>query len=400
MAPFSVSQGSSTVEISSTVSGFTQNSPYRYYFGNASATSSDSVTITLGDGAGVRLTDFNEITSSSSSSGNVIGIPSTPQAGFENSFNIIGGLGFAATFDVYDANSNLLLLNDYRPQNTSYIRPYARFGYTNGRLTIDAPRQGGVFGSASINTNGNGQFSPNPSFYVGGDAGTSVNQYVSGGGATPWVFSLTVPAPPPVVCFCKGTLIKTAEGKEVPIQELRIGDHIATSKGPLPIKWIAKRTAWKQRSTESEYEEALPVKIQAGSLGDGIPSQDLLVSRCHGMWIDGRVVNAKFLENGVNIYQVSEAEFPECVQYLHLEFDEEVLVEANSALACSYVNLNNRRHFDNYPEFISRYRCADLTASSVIKSGPRNRPSLKGHKDRTRRGWMSSGCPSDSYVQN
>jgi hypothetical protein len=85
-----------------------------------------------------------------------------------------------------------------------------------------------------------------------------------------------------------------ADGYEVPIQELRIGGRIATSKGPLPIKWIAKRTVWKQRTNELDYKKALPVRIQAESLGDGIPLNDLLVSRCHGIWIDGRVVNASF----------------------------------------------------------------------------------------------------------
>jgi hypothetical protein len=191
-----------------------------------------------------------------------------------------------------------------------------------------------------------------------------------------------------------------ADGSAVPIQDLRIGDQIASSKGPLPIKWIAKRTVWKQRASRSEYKKALPVRIQAGSLGDGIPCNDLLVSRCHGIWVDGKVVNASFLENDVNIAQASEAEFSGCIQYYHLEFDEEVLVEANGALACSYVNLNNRRYFDNYPEFISRYCSADLTANNVIRSGPRNRPSLEGHKERVRRAWTSFGCKSESHARN
>jgi hypothetical protein len=112
------------------------------------------------------------------------------------------------------------------------------------------------------------------------------------------------------------------------------------------------------------------------------------------------VVNASFLENGVNIAQVSEEDFPDCIQYFHLEFDDEVLVEAYGALACSYVNMNNRRFFDNYPEFISRYCSADLTADNVIRSGPRNRPSLEGHKDRVRRAWTSFGCTSDSHARN
>jgi hypothetical protein len=72
-----------------------------------------------------------------------------------------------------------------------------------------------------------------------------------------------------------------------------------------------------------------------------------LVSRCHGIWADGRVVNASFLENGITITQVTEEELPDCIQYYHLEFEEEVLVEANGAFACSYVNRSNRRFFDN-----------------------------------------------------
>ena len=213
-------------------------------------------------------------------------------------------------------------------------------------------------------------------------------------------YEFTFPSPSAPVCFLIGTLIRMADGSEVPIQELRIGGRIATSKGPLPIIWIAKRTVWKQRASRSEYKKALPVRIQAGSLGDGIPCNDLLVSRCHGIWVDGKVVNASFLENDVNIAQASEAEFSGCIQYYHLEFDEEVLVEANGALACSYVNMNNRRYFDNYPEFISRYCSADLTANNVIRSGPRNRPSLEGHKERVRRAWMPPGSTSGSHACN
>ena len=213
-------------------------------------------------------------------------------------------------------------------------------------------------------------------------------------------YEFTLPSPSAPVCFLIGTLIRMADGSEVPIQELRIGCRIATSKGPLPIKWIAKRTVWKQRASRSEYKKALPVRIQAGSLDDGIPCIDLLVSRCHGIWVDGKVVNAICLENGVNIVQTSVHEFPDCIQYFHLEFEEEVLVEANGALACSYANENNRRYFDNYPEFISRYCNADFSASSSINSGPRNRPSIQGHKERVKRSWISSKFLNDSHVPN
>jgi hypothetical protein len=407
MANYTVTQGTSAIQISSTAVGFSQNSAYRYYLSDGiNSQLSDSFNIGFADGSGIRLTDFSQIASSSLPSRNSVGIPGSAEGGFGNSFNIIGGQNFNATFDIYDLNSGALLVDNYQPQEfvNGYLTPYARLGYTSGQLTVGGARSTGL-NNASIETSGLGSFIANsPTSYVAGAGytataatGQASPQYISGGaaaggaGGAPWVFSLSVPTPSSSsapVCFVIGTLIKTADGTEAPIQELRIGDQIATSKGPLPIKWIAKRTVWKQRARRSEYRKALPVRIEAGSLGVGIPRKDLLVSRCHGIWVDGRIVNASFLENGINIAQVSEEDYPECIQYYHLEFDEEVLVEANCALACSYVNMNNRRYFDNYPEFISLYCSADLTARSLIRTGPRNRPSLDGHKDRVRRAWM------------
>lgn len=201
------------------------------------------------------------------------------------------------------------------------------------------------------------------------------------------------------VCFCSGTVIRTANG-EVSIEHLKIGDVVATSKGPMPVKWIARRTIFKALVEDDFYFSALPMVIRAHSLEDGVPNKDLYVSESHGIYADGKIVNASFLGNGLTIFKASPDDFKKSIQYFHLEFQEEVLVEANGALACSYVNRNNRRYFDNYPEFISRYCSADLTANNVIRSGPRNRPSLQGHKDRVRRAWMSPGCMSGTHDFN
>ncbi|MEB3173438.1 MAG: Hint domain-containing protein [Cyanobacteriota bacterium] len=201
------------------------------------------------------------------------------------------------------------------------------------------------------------------------------------------------------VCFCSGTEIRTALG-EVPIELIKVGDVVATSKGFMPVKWVARRTISKPLVGDDFYISALPMVIRANSLEDGVPNKDLYVSESHGIYADGKIVNASFLGNGLTISKASPDDFKASIQYLHLEFEEEVLVEANGALACSFVNRNNRRYFDNYPEFISRYFSTDLTASSVIRSGPRNRPSLQGHKDRVKRAWMSSGCTSDSHAHN
>jgi hypothetical protein len=64
MATYSVTQGSSTIQISSTAAGFTQNSnPYQYYLNDLGASNaSDSFIITFGDGTSIRFTDFNNFT--------------------------------------------------------------------------------------------------------------------------------------------------------------------------------------------------------------------------------------------------------------------------------------------------------------------------------------------------
>ena len=188
------------------------------------------------------------------------------------------------------------------------------------------------------------------------------------------------------VCFCAGTAIRTAKG-EVPIELLKIGDVVATSKGPLPVKWIAKRTVCKALVEDDFYRSALPMVIRANSLEDGVPNKDLYVSESHGIYADGKIINACFLENGLTITKASPDEFKTSIQYFHLEFDDEVLVSANNAFACSYVNTGNRRSFDNYPEFISMHGDAGISVKSTLCGANRNQPSMRGHKIRVARSW-------------
>lgn len=218
---------------------------------------------------------------------------------------------------------------------------------------------------------------------------------IDGGGATPnatgaLVYSLYATPSSQAICFIKGTLILTSDGSEKAIEDLRIGDYIFTSSGPLPIKWIAKQTVRRRSLPAEKYAEFIPVRIEAGSLGNNIPKADLLVSEAHGIHVDRKIVNATFLINQLNIYKDNPGVYQEAIHYFHLEFDDEVLVVANGAEACSYKNENNRRNFDNYPEFVSLYVDADATVSSSIANSPRNCPSLLGHKQRVRRSWQAA----------
>ena len=202
------------------------------------------------------------------------------------------------------------------------------------------------------------------------------------------VFSLY--GTPTPVCFCSGTFIRIADGTEKMINHIRIGDYICTSKGVLPVKWIAKRTIRRSFVQLDAYLQALPVKISAGSIDVNIPAIDLYVSETHGICVDDRIVNASFLINDLNITKTSLGEFPSHVSYYHLEFEEEVFVVANGLKACSYVNIGNRRSFDNYAEFIRLYVNLNSSVRTRISNCARNQPSLIGHKSRIRRSWNAS----------
>ena len=214
--------------------------------------------------------------------------------------------------------------------------------------------------------------------------------------ATQLVFSLYGTSP--AVCFSSGTFILMADSTARKIQELEIGDRVYTSKGPMPIKWVAMRTIRRSAVPLDTYLQALPIKIGAGSIDANIPTVDLYTSEHHGIGVDDRIVNAAFLTNDLNIIKTRLQDFPHEIKYYHLEFEEEVFVLANGAKACSYVNCGNRNTFDNYVEFISLYLNLGISAKSRISNAPRNQPSLRGHKSRVRRSWSAS--PHTPQISN
>jgi hypothetical protein len=364
---YSVTQSGTTVQISSSAAGFTQNSAYQYYLNSANLSlSTDSHIVTFGDGASIRLTDFSEIPGiGSSSTVSVVGIPATAEGGFDNSVNIIGGGGFLSTFDIYDNVSGSLLIDDYQPQGGigEYFQPYAQFGYTNSSssLTVRAPRTSVSGAGASIGADGLGSFTRSIGSYVGGVSGTPGSQYVSGGGASPWVFSLTSPTPTPVpICFVKGTLIHVGGGVYNQIEDLRTGDWIETSRGIKRIKWVAIKHY--PPSVIKQFPQVLPVRILANALGDQVPFADLYVSQKHAILLNGKAYGARGLVNGRTITLVDHWDNPNGLDYLHLEFATSETIDAQGVESTSFVSVGNRSEFDNASEYEILY--GDLDAPS------------------------------------
>ncbi len=115
-------------------------------------------------------------------------------------------------------------------------------------------------------------------------------------------------------CFCAGTLIMTSLGEDR-VEDLAVGDHVLTASGASrPVVCINKRS-YPQRVVAAT-PGLQPIRIGAGSLGNRLPKRDLLVSRDQAMLVDGVLVPAFHLTNGVTITVDGQARR---VHYVHVE---------------------------------------------------------------------------------
>jgi hypothetical protein len=159
-----------------------------------------------------------------------------------------------------------------------------------------------------------------------------------------------------VAAFCRGTLILT-EGGEVAVEDLVLGNKVKTFSGAArPVKWIGRR-AYDPRFVAGN-RTVLPIRIEAGVLGDGIPTRDLLVSPEHAFYIPGSspgagvLVPARLLVNGITIRQVESIDR---LEYFHIELDTHDVILADGAPAESFVDCDNRGMFHNAGEFAALY---------------------------------------------
>ena len=166
-----------------------------------------------------------------------------------------------------------------------------------------------------------------------------------------------------VACYCLGTLIATDRG-DVAVEELAIGDQVVTLSGVRPIKWIGRRSYGRRFAFGKK--DILPICFKAGSLHDNLPKRDLWISPRHAMYLDGVLIEARDLVNGVSVIQAGEIER---VDYFHIELESHDAILAEGAWSETFVDDDSRGMFHNAHEYRALF--PDAPVGLAHYCGPR-----------------------------
>lgn len=191
-----------------------------------------------------------------------------------------------------------------------------------------------------------------------------------------------------IVCFTPGTMIATPKG-EIAVENLRVGDKVITrDNGIQEIRWIgARQMGWQDFAANPHLK---PILVRAGSLGDGLPERDMMMSPNHRLLVTNDrtalyfdehevLVAAKHLVGGQGVHQVDSIG----TTYIHFMFDQHEVVLSNGAWSESFQpgdyslkglgNSQRNEIFELFPE---------LRTQMGLESYAAARKTLKKHEAR------------------
>src|SRR5271165_1816097 len=175
-------------------------------------------------------------------------------------------------------------------------------------------------------------------------------------------------------CFLRGTRILTPNGN-VEIERLSIGDPVLTAKGEVKsVKWIGRQVV-----ERASNPGAAPVKICRFAIDGKAPEGDLYVSPAHALYIDGILIPAGNLVNGVTIIANAKPEIS-TITYYHVELDSHEVILAEGLAVESFFG-GNRKAFDNAGDYERLYGSVEtaLTPCAPIMSYHGGRQELASH---------------------
>ena len=148
------------------------------------------------------------------------------------------------------------------------------------------------------------------------------------------VSGMRTPGTATVACFCLGTQISVPGGTQA-VEDLAVGDLVETlNSGLQPIRWLGRKTV--NQHLLGSNPKLLPVRICQGSMGNGLPQKDLLVSRQHRMLTSSRINERMFGQSTSLVSAIKLTSMPGIsietavteVDYFHILLDEHQVIFA------------------------------------------------------------------------
>jgi hypothetical protein len=142
-------------------------------------------------------------------------------------------------------------------------------------------------------------------------------------------------------CFTQGTLIATPRG-EMQAELLKAGDKVVTrDNGIQTIRWVGQNVlTWRDLQV---FGHLKPVLIREGSLGNGLPERDMMVSPNHRILVSNDktalhfdepevLVAAKHLIGGLGMREINSFG----TTYIHFLFDRHEVLLSNGCWSESF----------------------------------------------------------------
>jgi len=141
-----------------------------------------------------------------------------------------------------------------------------------------------------------------------------------------------------VVCFCAGTMIRRADGSDIAVENLKVGECVETlDNGAQAVRWVGQKSL--SLPALLRHPNLRPIRIPSGSLGPGLPKADLFVSPQHRILVRSRIARRMFgVEDvlvaakklvGVNGIAIANPAWQ--TTYLHVLLDHHNILVANGA---------------------------------------------------------------------